>query len=120
MICPVGLTSDMSALQAVRVGDHAGHDLLHAGRDGAGDESTGSDFASDGQEDHVVAGGRDYWHYRPSDATLAGALRAVRGARSVRSAAGQTLAQTGGGSDRGTGAAVVPREVLRPQRTPLS
>jgi hypothetical protein len=38
-------------LQATSVGDHAGHVLLHAGRSGAGDESTGSDFAGAGQGD---------------------------------------------------------------------
>ena len=51
----------MSALQAVRIGDHAGHGLLSEGRHGAGDENTGSDFAGDGEEDHVVAGGGDTW-----------------------------------------------------------
>jgi hypothetical protein len=30
----------MTALRAVKVGDHAQHDLLHEARDGAGDEST--------------------------------------------------------------------------------
>ena len=35
----------MSALQAARVGEHGRHALLHAGRDGADDEGTGSDFA---------------------------------------------------------------------------
>lgn len=50
----------MSALRAVAVGDHAQHDLLHEGRDGAGDESTGSDFASPSQANHVVASGGDY------------------------------------------------------------
>ena len=29
MICPVGIASDMSALQAARVRDHGEHDLLH-------------------------------------------------------------------------------------------
>ena len=66
MICPDALTSEVSALQAVRVRDHAKHDLLHAGRDGAGNESTGSDIASFSQEDHLVASGRDYRHQRLS------------------------------------------------------
>src|SRR5271155_5076515 len=39
MICPVRLASDMSALRAVKVGDHAQHDLLPEDREGAGDES---------------------------------------------------------------------------------
>jgi hypothetical protein len=50
----------MSALQAVKVREHARHGLLVEGRRGAGDENTGSDFAGDGEEDHVVAGGGDY------------------------------------------------------------
>ena len=62
MICPVELTSDMSALRAVKVGDHAKHGFLHEGRDGAGDESTGSDFAGSSEEDHVVAGSGDHGH----------------------------------------------------------
>jgi hypothetical protein len=48
MICPGELASDMSALQAARVGDHAKHGFLHEGRDGAGDENTGSDVAGVG------------------------------------------------------------------------
>src|SRR5215469_3537146 len=49
----------MSALQAVRVREHAGHVLLHEGRSGAGDESTRSTVAGDGTKDHMVSGGRD-------------------------------------------------------------
>src|ERR1017187_7718669 len=60
MICPVEIASDLSAWQAARVGEHGRHDLLQAGRDGADDEGTGSDFAGPGEEDHVVAGGRDH------------------------------------------------------------
>jgi hypothetical protein len=74
MICPVEIARDMSALRAVRVGDHAKHGLLPEGRDGAGDESTGCDFASHGEEDHVVAGGGDPGDQRPAHAALAGAL----------------------------------------------
>ena len=62
MICPVEIASEMSALRAVRMGDHAEHGSLSEGRDGAGDESTGRDVASDGEEDHVVAGGGDPGH----------------------------------------------------------
>jgi hypothetical protein len=36
MICPVEIASDLSALQAARVGDHGRHGVLHAGRSGAG------------------------------------------------------------------------------------
>src|SRR5215469_2344273 len=57
MICPVELASDLSAWQAARVGDHARHGKLLEGRDGAGHEGTGSDFAGGGEEeDHLVAG----------------------------------------------------------------
>jgi hypothetical protein len=55
MICPVSIASDMSALQAARVGDHGRHGVLHAGRSGAGNEGTGSNFAGDGKEDNVPA-----------------------------------------------------------------
>jgi hypothetical protein len=52
----------MSALRAVRVGDHAKHGLLAEGCHGAGDESTGRDVAGDGEEDDLVAGGGDSGH----------------------------------------------------------
>src|SRR5208337_3576792 len=71
MICPVEIAGDLSALRAARVGDHAKHDLLPEGRSGAGDESTGSDIASHGEKDHVVAGGRDTRTERSVDAALA-------------------------------------------------
>ena len=51
MICPVEIASKMSAFRAVRVGDHAKHGILHEGRSGASDESTGRDVAGDGEED---------------------------------------------------------------------
>ena len=54
MICPVEITSDLSALRAARVGDHANHGFLLKGRDGAGNEDTGSNFAGTGEEDHLV------------------------------------------------------------------
>jgi hypothetical protein len=57
MICPVEIASDLSTFLAARVGEHGRHVLLHEGRDGAGDEGTGSDVAGDGEEDHVVSGG---------------------------------------------------------------
>src|SRR6266446_6060366 len=47
MICEAEIASDLSAFRAARVREHAEHVLLHEGRDGAGDESTGSDFAGD-------------------------------------------------------------------------
>ncbi len=52
MICPVEIASDLSALRAARVAEHGEHGLLHKGRDGAGDEGTGSDFAGDSEEAH--------------------------------------------------------------------
>lgn len=64
----------MSAFRAVRVGDHAGHDHLLEDRDGAGDEGTGSAIASDGEEDHVVASGRDPGNQRSAHAALARTL----------------------------------------------
>lgn len=77
MISPVGLASDLSALQAVKVGDHAQHDLLYEGRDGAGHESTGSDFAHHRQEDYVEAASGDNRHQRAADAALGRTLRRV-------------------------------------------
>ena len=78
MICPVEIARDVSALRAARVGDHAKHGVLLEGRDGAGDEGTGSDFAGHGEEDHLVAGGRDHRHQRSVDAALARAAGRVR------------------------------------------
>ena len=62
MICPGDLASDVSAVHAARVADHEEHGFLLEGRHGAGDEGRGSDFAGDGEEDHLVAGGRDHRH----------------------------------------------------------
>ena len=62
MICPVEIAHDMSAFQAVRIRDHAKHGFLLEGRDGAGNESTGSHLAGDCEEDHVVAGSGDHRH----------------------------------------------------------
>ena len=78
MICPVDLASDLSAWRAAGVGDYGRYGLLLTGRDGAGDEGTGSNFAGDGEEDHLVASSRDHRHHGPIDAALAGALRGAR------------------------------------------
>ena len=78
MICPGEIAHDMSALRAVRIGDHAEHGSLSEGRDGAGYESTGRNVAGNGEEDHLVAGGGDFGHQRPAHAALAGALRGRR------------------------------------------
>jgi hypothetical protein len=64
----------MSVFRAMRVGDHGRHDYLLEGRDGAGDESTGSHFAGHGEEDHVVVRSGDHRHQRPADAALARAI----------------------------------------------
>ena len=78
MICPVELANDLSAKRAARIGDHAEHGRVSESRRGAGDEGTGSDSPGHGEEDHVVAGGGDYRHQRPVDASLAGAVRSAR------------------------------------------
>src|SRR5580700_9930046 len=119
MICPVELASDMSAFRAV-LGDHAQHELLHTSRHGAGDESTGNDAAGDGEEDQLVASGRDPGHQRPAYAALAGALRGVRIPRVVRPQARKAFAQARSGSDRGAGAGAVPRALFRSERAALS
>jgi len=67
----------MSAFRPV-VGDRAKHELLHTSRHGAGDKSTASDVAGDGEEDQRVASGRDPGHRRPAYAALAGAVGGVR------------------------------------------
>src|SRR5450432_1537629 len=101
MIRPVEIASEMSAFRAARVGDHAKHGILHEGRSGAGDESTGCNVASHGKEDYVVAGGGDFGHQRPAHAALAGALRA-RGIQRVDGpAAGPAFATAGAAGDGG-------------------
>src|SRR5579871_1657852 len=119
MICPVEIAGDMSALQAVRMGDHAEHGSLSEGRDGAGDESTGRDVTGDGEEDQVVAGSGDPGHQRSAHAAVAGALRR-RGLRRIAGwAAGQALASAGGGGDGGESVRLVPGEVFRSERATL-
>src|SRR5260221_14600985 len=103
MICGVEIASEMSAWRAARVGDHAKHGFLPEGRDGAGHESTGCDVASDGEEDHLVAGGGDTGHQRPAHAALAGALRPRMGQRAVWPGAGPTAATAGTRGDGGAG-----------------
>src|ERR1700722_9027051 len=120
MICPVEIASDMSALRAVRIGDHGEHGSLSEGRDGAGDESTGRDVASNGEEDHLVAGGGDPWDQRPAHAALAGALRGGGLQRVAGPAAGQALASPGAGGDGGESVRLVPGEVFRSERAAFS
>jgi hypothetical protein len=59
MIWLVDLASALSTWRAAAVGDHRRHGLLLTGRDVADHESAGSNSASNGEEDHVVASGRD-------------------------------------------------------------
>src|ERR1700678_904801 len=120
MICPDEIASDMSALRAARMRDHAEHGLLPEGRDGAGDESTGRDVAGDGEEDHLVAGGGDSGHQRPAHAAVAGALRRRGLQRVVRPAAWPALASPGAGGDGGESVRAVPGEVFRSERAALS
>src|SRR4051795_11617179 len=101
MIGPVEIAHDMSALRAVTIRDHAEHGSLSEGRDGAGDESTGRDVASNGEEDHLVAGGGDPWDQRPAHAALARALRRRGLQRVAGPAAGQAVASPGAGGDGG-------------------
>src|SRR6267154_6264760 len=104
MICPVEIARDMSALRAVRIGDHAEHGSLSEGRDGAGDESTGRNVAGDGEEDHVVAGGGDPGDQRPAHAAVAGTLRGRGLQRVAGPAAGPALAAAGAAGGGGKGA----------------
>src|ERR1700727_1797215 len=120
MICPVEIASDMSALRAVRMRDHAGHGSFSEGRDGAGNESTGRDVAGNGEEDHVVAGGGDSGHQRPAYAAMAGALRRRGLQRIAGPAAGQALGSPGGGGDGGESVRVVPGKVFRSEPAALS
>ena len=48
-----------------------GNEAEHRGRLGAGDESTRSNVAGDGQTDYVVASSGDHWDKLPADAALA-------------------------------------------------
>src|SRR5579863_6815305 len=107
MICPVEIAGDMSALRAVRMGDHAEHGSLSEGRDGAGDESTGRDVAGDGEEDYVVAGGGDSGHQRPAHAADSRALRRRGLQRIAGPAAGPALAAPGALDDGGEGVRLV-------------
>src|SRR5579863_8055356 len=116
MICPVEIASEMSAFRAVRVGDHGKHGILHEGRSGASDESTGRDVAGDGEEDYVVAGGGDFRHQRPAHAALAGALRGRGVQRTDGPAAGEALAAAGAAGGGGEGTGALPGEVFRHER----
>ena len=55
-----------------------GHEGLLGSRDGAGDEGTGSDLASDRETNQVVASGGDPRDLVPEHAALEVAVRAAR------------------------------------------
>ncbi len=88
------------------------HEVLLGSRDGAGDEDTRSDFASDGEADQLVAGSRDHRNQRPADAAVAQPVRAVRLRRVVGPAAGETEPAAGSPGDGGEGAGAVSGEAL--------
>ena len=73
MMCPAGIVSEVSALQAVKVGDRAQYDVLHEGRDGAGDESTGSDYVA-----IDASGTKIYVKRRSTDSRAQSALRQIQ------------------------------------------
>src|SRR5664279_3639526 len=120
MICPVEIARDLSAFPAARVGDHAKHGFLLEGRDGAGHENTGSDFAGTGEEDHLVAGSRDYRHQRSVDATLARATGGVWLRRLVRPAAWPAFPQASPPGNGRAGLGTVPRALFRSERAAFS
>jgi hypothetical protein len=57
-----------------RVVEDHGRVYLLKGREGAGDERTGSHFAVHCEGDHVVVKGGDHWHQCPADTALARAI----------------------------------------------
>src|ERR1700726_2440757 len=106
MICPVEIAHDMSALRAVRIGDHAEHGSLSEGRDGAGDESTGRNVAGNGEEDHLVAGGGDPGHQRPGTCGAGGSAtwkKATTGCSTGGAASRRGAGGRGGRGGKGSG-----------------
>src|SRR5450755_894836 len=120
MICPVEIAGDLSALRAARVGDHAKHGFLLEGRDGAGDESAGSNLTGHGEEDNLVASRRDNRHQRSVDAPLAGATRRVWLRRVVRPAAGTTFPQASSSGHSRAGLGTVSGSLFRSERAAFS
>src|SRR6266849_10871878 len=116
MICPVEIARDLCAFRAARVGEHAKHVLLPEGRSGAGDESTGSDFAPPWRK-----GSRGGKPPRSSALAIdrcgagASAMRSL--ATTVCSTGGRAnLAETGAGGAGGASAGALPRSVFRSER----
>src|SRR5260370_15545743 len=87
---------------------------------GAGNENTGSHFASDGQAHHVVAGGGDHRDQRAADAALAPAIREVGLRRTVGSASRRAQSAAGAAADGAASPAAVRGEVFRFQRESFS
>src|ERR1700681_1068539 len=96
------------------------HAQLSEGRRGADDESPRSHFASDGEEDYVVAGSRDSGHERPADAALALAISGAWLWRIVGPPGGQAQSQAGAAGGGRAGAGAVPGEVFRFERASFS
>jgi len=87
---------------------------------GAGDEGTGSDFTSDGETDHVVAGCGDSGDDGPQPAALEVAMAAVRLRRTVRPTARAAESASGADGDGTGSAAALSGEICRLQRASLS
>jgi hypothetical protein len=109
MLCPVELAHDLSALQAARVRDHGKHGILLEGRDGVGDESTGRDFAGDGEEDYLVPSGGDHRDRRPAHGGSATRKAGIAGGLSGDEASLRRSGFDGGG---GAGVGAVSGEVF--------
>src|ERR1700680_3532438 len=103
----------------VEVPAGARHGFLPGVRRGAGHENTGSDFASAGEKDYLVAGGRDHRHQRPADASLVPALPRIWLRRAVRPPPRATEPQTRGRGDGRADARTVSRPLLRSKRAAL-
>src|SRR5450759_4555717 len=89
-------------------------------RDGADDESSRRAVEGDGEEDHLVGGGRDHRGDGSDDAALAGAHggRRLRWTSRPSQRKAECTADPGGHGREGIGP--VPGDVLRPEHTPLS
>src|ERR1039458_3902400 len=89
-------------------------------RDGADDEGTRRVIESDGEEDHLVGGGRNRRGVRPDDAAVAGPDGGRRLRRLSRPAQGQTERTTHTAGYGGGSFAAVSGRVLRPEHPAFS
>src|SRR5436309_2061921 len=93
--------------------------VLRSGN-GADDETTGCAVESDGEEDHLVGGGRDHRGDGSDDAAVAG----TAGVGGVFGAGGpaqrQAQRQEGAAGEGGTGAAAIPGDLLRSEHSAFS